>query len=69
MSAFKSLYQFAQDCLKFESKRLNEEIKTEGVYKTVALFRPSVDGFAFSDTTIKEKAAVSNHDLRKFIKW
>ncbi|CAO3684686.1 unnamed protein product [Rhizopus stolonifer] len=63
MSTFKSLYQFAQDCLKFESKRLNEEIKTESVYKTVALFRPSVDGFAFSDTTMKEKSAVSNHDL------
>ncbi|KAI9269882.1 hypothetical protein BY458DRAFT_510128 [Sporodiniella umbellata] len=63
MLLFKNLYQFAQDCLKFESKRLNEPVDSKGIYKTVALFRPSIDGFAFSDTIIKESNALSNAHL------
>lgn len=66
MNTFKQLYQFAQDCLKFESERLNESIQEgeQSIYKVVALFRPSVDGYVFSDTTIKEPTTPANDQLR-----
>ncbi|CEG79724.1 hypothetical protein RMATCC62417_14155 [Rhizopus microsporus] len=65
MNTFKQLYQFAQGCLKFESERLNENIQEgeQSIYKVVALFRPSVDGYVFSDTTIKEPTAPANDQL------
>ncbi|PHZ16405.1 uncharacterized protein RHIMIDRAFT_61493 [Rhizopus microsporus ATCC 52813] len=66
MNTFKQLYQFTQGCLKFESERLNENIQEgeRNIYKVVALFRPSVDGYVFSDTTIKEPTAPANDQLR-----
>ncbi|EIE80147.1 hypothetical protein RO3G_04852 [Rhizopus delemar RA 99-880] len=64
MNTFKSLYQFAQNCLKFESNRLGEEIDNkQELYKTIALFRPSIDGYVFSDTLVKDPTSTPSHQL------
>ncbi|KAG2198528.1 hypothetical protein INT47_008632 [Mucor saturninus] len=58
MDAFKELYAFAENSLRFESKRLNQPItESETLYQLSALFRPTPDGYAFTDMTLKNSSA------------
>ncbi|KAI8875010.1 hypothetical protein K501DRAFT_260577 [Backusella circina FSU 941] len=63
-NAFTQLYQFYTHRLKFEAKRLNQEIEnTDDVYRLTALFRPTIDGYAFTDFSLKTKDAKPITDL------
>lgn len=65
-NAFTQLYQFTTQRLTFEAKRLNQELESnDDVYRLTALFRPTVDGYAFTDLSLKPKDAKPITDLRK----
>ncbi|KAI8971996.1 hypothetical protein BDF20DRAFT_714067 [Mycotypha africana] len=56
--AFKDLYAYINKSLSLEASRANEELKeTENAVDFVSLFRPTTDGYAFSDLLIKDNSA------------
>lgn len=55
MSAFKAVNAFTENSLRFESKRLKEEITdTDAFFELTALFRPTTDGYSFTDLSLKD---------------
>lgn len=66
MDAFKELHSFTENSLRFESKRLNQPFtEAEALFQLSALFRPTPDGYAFTDMTLKSSSAGPLTNLRK----
>jgi hypothetical protein len=66
MDAFRTISAFTDKSLRFESKRANEELtETEALFELTALFRPTTDGFSFTDLTIKDPSTGPTTNLRK----
>jgi hypothetical protein len=66
--AFKKLHTFTEQSLQFESKRLKEELTETGAsFELTALFRPTTDGYAFTDMTLKDPSAGPATNLRKYL--
>lgn len=66
MDAFKKLYSFTENSLRFESKRLKQKFnETETLFESSALFRPTPDGYAFTDMTLKDPSTGPLTNLRK----
>ncbi|GAA5815495.1 hypothetical protein MFLAVUS_009007 [Mucor flavus] len=57
MDAFKKLYTFTENSLRFESKRLNEPFTESDLIQLSSLFRPTADGYAFTDMVMKDPSA------------
>lgn len=65
MDAFKKLYTFTENSLRFESKRLNEPFNESDLIQLSALFRPTADGYAFTDMVLKDPSAGPYTNLRE----
>lgn len=66
MSAFKAVNAFTENSLRFESKRLKEEITdTDALFELTALFRPTTDGYSFTDLSLKDPSVGPITNLRK----
>lgn len=64
--AFKKLYSFIENSLRFEANRLNQRFnESEALFELSALFRPTPDGYAFTDMTLKDSSAGPLTNLRK----
>lgn len=62
------LYDFAMNTLRFESKRLNQGDdgdEHDFVDERIALFRPTLDGFVFSDSVPALSLHENKDKLRK----
>jgi hypothetical protein len=67
LNAFKELYAFTNDSLLLEASRMKEEISPldDSVLEFVSLFRPTNDGYAFTDMIIKDTSKGPATDYRK----
>lgn len=66
MNAFRVVNDFTENSLRFESKRLNEEItEKDALFELTALFRPTTDGYSFTDLSLKDPSVGPITNLRK----
>ncbi|KAI9484125.1 MAG: hypothetical protein EXX96DRAFT_561000 [Benjaminiella poitrasii] len=58
LNLFKNLYSFINDSLTLEASRSNEVLpKSDHVFDIISLFRPTTDGYAFTDMVVKDPNA------------
>ncbi|KAL7324106.1 hypothetical protein PS15p_210663 [Mucor circinelloides] len=72
LDAFKKLYTYTSHSLTLEASRLEEEIEeNEHVVEFISLFRPTNDGYAFTDMIARDPAAtpITNypHNIHELI--
>jgi hypothetical protein len=67
LNAFKELYALTNDGLALEASRMKEKLPPldEDAFELVSLFRPTNDGYAFTDMIIKDTSQVPITDYRK----
>lgn len=66
LDAFKKLYTYASHSLVLEASRLEEELEeNEHVVEFISLFRPTNDGYAFTDMIARDPAATPITNYRK----
>ncbi|KAL9559787.1 hypothetical protein MBANPS3_000262 [Mucor bainieri] len=72
LDAFKKLYTYTSHSLALEASRLDEEVEeNEHVVEFISLFRPTNDGYAFTDMIARDPAAtpITNypHNIHELI--
>lgn len=66
LNAFNELYAQTNDSLVLEASRMTEELPPldDSTLEHVSLFRPTNDGYAFTDTIIKDTSKGPETDYR-----
>ncbi|KAI7903629.1 uncharacterized protein BX663DRAFT_560572 [Cokeromyces recurvatus] len=55
LTLIKNLYSFVNDSLKLEASRLKETLpNSDYIFDRISLFRPTTDGYAFTDMIVKD---------------